>query len=224
MPIALRHKAYEKNPRSASNSIPGVSRTSISCAGAGSERVQGPMVAWRVACVPHSANATSRACGNAACSPLFTSGRPKNSSFCGVSATSRQVPSIATSRRPAMNDPDVPGHASGTAARANNAAPAPARAGPRLKDRRPARAARRTPASPRPTTRPSAAPGHPRTSPPRTGPCRSRSTSSTVTATPDAGKVTDRRYERHTNVEFLAFLKVAKARSRRAGLRLERPL
>jgi len=45
-----------------------------------------------------------------------------------------------------------------------------------------------------------------------------------VTATPDAGKVTDRRYERHTNVEFLAFLKVAKARSRRAGLRLERPL
>jgi len=32
-----------------------------------------------MACVPHSANATTLACGNAACSPLLEAGRPKNS-------------------------------------------------------------------------------------------------------------------------------------------------
>ena len=37
-----------------------------------------PTAAAKMACVPHSANATTRACGNAARSPLFTPGRPKN--------------------------------------------------------------------------------------------------------------------------------------------------
>ncbi len=40
-----------------------------------------------MACVPHSASATTRACGNAARSPFITPGRPKNSSLAGVSAT-----------------------------------------------------------------------------------------------------------------------------------------
>ncbi|GAB6855919.1 hypothetical protein JCM13591A_00240 [Microbacterium xylanilyticum] len=53
----------------------------------------------------HSASATTRAIGNAACSPLLTAGRPKCSALPGVSATSRQVPSIATRRRPARNAP-----------------------------------------------------------------------------------------------------------------------
>ena len=50
---------------------------------------------------------TTRACGNAARSPLFTPGRPNHSAFTTLSATSRHVPSIATSRRPASHAPGV---------------------------------------------------------------------------------------------------------------------
>lgn len=39
----------------------------------------------------------------------------------GVSATSRQLPSIATSRRPASHTPDIPAVPIGLATRANNA-------------------------------------------------------------------------------------------------------
>jgi hypothetical protein len=81
-----------------------------------------PISAAKIACVPHSANATTRACGNAACSPLFTPGRPKNSAFAAVSATSRQVPSTATSRRPASHTPGVSSMPIGWATRANSAA------------------------------------------------------------------------------------------------------
>ena len=74
-----------------------------------------------MACVPHSANATSRTCGNADRSPLAVPGRPKNSSFTALSATSNVVPSIATIRRPARNDPGVSAVANGCATRSNNA-------------------------------------------------------------------------------------------------------
>ena len=68
-------------------------------------------MAW----VPHSASATSRAWGNADCSPLFTPGRPKYAVFSWVSATSSVVPSMATSRRPANHDPGVLAVAKGRA-------------------------------------------------------------------------------------------------------------
>ncbi len=42
--------------------------------------------------------------------------------FSGVSATSRHVPSIATRRRPANQQPGAPTSANGTATRSNNAA------------------------------------------------------------------------------------------------------
>ena len=61
-------------------------------------------------------------CGNAAFSPLFTPGRPKYSTFSAVSATSRHVPSTATSRRPANHAPGVCGVAIGRATAANNPA------------------------------------------------------------------------------------------------------
>jgi hypothetical protein len=57
--------------------------------------------------VPHSASATTRAWGNADCSPRLDAGRPKNAAFAGVSAKSRRVPSIATSRRPASHNPGL---------------------------------------------------------------------------------------------------------------------
>src|SRR5665811_2355544 len=73
-------------------------------------------MAW----VPHSANATTRAWGKAARSPLFTPGRPNHSALVGVSATSRHDPSIATSRRPAKNAPRVSGVAIGVATVSNS--------------------------------------------------------------------------------------------------------
>jgi hypothetical protein len=75
------------------------------------------MTAW----VPHSAMATRRAWGKAACSPLFTPGRPKKAAFSAVSATSKVVPSMASTRRPANHDPGVSGPANGRATRRNNA-------------------------------------------------------------------------------------------------------
>ena len=83
----------------------------------------GPTCAAKIACVPHSANATTRACGNAACSPLFTPGRPKNSAF------TARVGDIQT--HPVDRDQPPPGQPhprrrvgprSGVATRANNAA------------------------------------------------------------------------------------------------------
>jgi len=57
--------------------------------------------------VTHSARATSRACGNTACSPQTEPERPKNSALPDMSATSKQDPSIATNRRPTRNAPDI---------------------------------------------------------------------------------------------------------------------
>ena len=118
---ACSHKANPVNPRSASSTIPGSSRSTSSLDSDNSDSVHGPISASNMACVPHSANATTRACGNADRSPLVTPGRPKNSSFTTVSATSNVVPSIATNRRPANNDPDVAAVANGRATRSNNA-------------------------------------------------------------------------------------------------------
>ena len=81
-----------------------------------------PIRAAKTACVPHPASATTRACGNAACSPLLTPGRPKCSAFKVVSATSRHIPSIATNRRPASHTPGVCSPPIGFANRSNNAA------------------------------------------------------------------------------------------------------
>ena len=74
-------------------------------------------MAW----VPHSANATTRTCGNADCSPLLTPGRPNVAAFSALSTTSNVVPSIATSRRPANHAPGVASDATGAATRRNNA-------------------------------------------------------------------------------------------------------
>ena len=142
--------------------------------------------AANIACVPHSATATNRACGNAAFSPLFTPGRPKNSSLTGVSATSRQVPSIATSRRPASHTPGVSGPPIGRATRANNAAngsdPNRSRAW-KIADLPGNRYCSATPTPT--TTHRSAATTRPHTSPPSTAPSRSRSTPSPAPATTD---------------------------------------
>ncbi len=101
--------------------MPGSNRPSSRSARTLSASVYLPISAANIACVPHSARATTRACGNAALSPLFTPGRAKNSAFSGVSATSRHNPSIATSRRPASHVPGVPGVPIGAATRSNSA-------------------------------------------------------------------------------------------------------
>ena len=75
-----------------------------------------------MACVAHSATATTHAWGNAACSPLFTPARPNHPALSTVSATSRHIPSMATNRLPASHAPDVAGVANGTATRANSSA------------------------------------------------------------------------------------------------------
>jgi len=86
-----------------------------------SDSVYLPISAPNIACVPLSARATTRAFGNADCSPLFTSGRPKDSAFSGVSATSVHSLSIVTSRRPASHVPGVASVPIGTATRSNSA-------------------------------------------------------------------------------------------------------
>jgi hypothetical protein len=80
-----------------------------------------PSSASKIACVPHSANATNRTCGNAERSPLDVPGRPKNSSLATLSATSSIVPSIATNRRPARNDSAESSVANGRPTRSNSA-------------------------------------------------------------------------------------------------------
>jgi len=137
--------------------------------------------------VTHSARATSRACGNAACSPQAEPGRPKNSALPGVSATSKQVPSIATSRRPARNTPASPRRPA--ASQRGQTDPAPARnpAAP-WPERSPTSTEPDTAhTTPTPTTSHRPAPHtRPRTSPPRTAPSRSRSTRPRERATHDA--------------------------------------
>src|SRR3954454_22783355 len=102
--------------------MPGCSRPSSASVKAASDWEYLPTSAAKTACVPHSANATTRACGNAACSPLFTPGRAKYSAFAAVSATSRQVPSIATRRRPASHTAGIRSVPIGLATRSNSAA------------------------------------------------------------------------------------------------------
>src|SRR5664280_2908251 len=101
--------------------MPGSNRPISSSAKATSELVYAPTTASKIACVPHSANATSRAWGNADFSPFITPGRPKNAALTGVSATSTQLPSIATIRRPASHTPAISGVPIGLATRANKA-------------------------------------------------------------------------------------------------------
>ena len=100
--------------------MPGSSRSTNNFDRPSSDVVHGPISASKIACVPHSANATSRACGNAERSPLLAPGRPKNPSLTTVSATSNVVPSIATNRRPASHEPGVTSVANGRATRSNN--------------------------------------------------------------------------------------------------------
>jgi hypothetical protein len=45
--------------------------------------VNGPMVAWMIAWVPHSATASRRTCGKAACSPRRLGGRPNAAALAG---------------------------------------------------------------------------------------------------------------------------------------------
>ena len=144
--------------------------------------------AAKIAWVPHSANATTRACGNAACSPLFTPGRPKCSALASVSATSRHIPSTATSRRPANHTPGVASTPIGRATRSNNAASgsAPSRARAwKIADLLGSGSTSRS--SPRPTTaHRSTARARPHTTPRSTTPSRSRSRPSPAPATTGA--------------------------------------
>jgi len=102
--------------------MPGSNRSSSGTVNVASDWEYLPICAAKTACVPHSANATTLACGNAARSPLLTPGRPKCAVFAAVSATSRHIPSIATSRRPASHTPGVRSAPIGRATRSNNAA------------------------------------------------------------------------------------------------------
>ena len=120
MATARDHRGNPQNPRSASSSIPGSSRSISSRASVFSGVVYVPTAASKMAWVPHSATATTRAWGKAACSPLMTPGRPKKAAFSAVSATSRHVPSMATSRRPPSQAPGVPASAKGVATLENN--------------------------------------------------------------------------------------------------------
>src|SRR5674476_1268694 len=102
--------------------MPGSSRSRSGSVNVASDWEYLPISAAKTACVPHSANATTLACGNAACSPLLTPGRPKCAVFAAVSATSRHIPSIATSRRPASHTSGVCSAPIGLATRSNSAA------------------------------------------------------------------------------------------------------
>ena len=101
-----------------------------------SDLVHGPISASRMAWVPHSANPTSLACGNAAYLPRLNAGRPKKSTFAGVSARSRISPSIATSLRPANQEPRVSGPANGITTLVNRSCTGSTEPGTRLEDRR----------------------------------------------------------------------------------------
>ncbi len=92
-----------------------------------------PITAATRARVPHSARASSRACGNAPRSRLpeasLVDGPPKCSQFAPVSCTSTVVPSSDTRCRPRQNAPGVPGPATSPAVPSNSSrsGPAPSR-------------------------------------------------------------------------------------------------
>src|SRR5512133_1946449 len=119
---AWRHRLASTNSRSASSSVPSPSAPppSSSAARLVSPLASGPIVASTIAWVPHSATATRRTCGNAVCSPRWVAGRPNAAWLAGVSATSRVVPSTASSRQPRYHAPAVLGAASGWATSANS--------------------------------------------------------------------------------------------------------
>jgi hypothetical protein len=133
---------------------------------------------------PGGAGGVSILRGNTACSPLLTPGRPKNEAFSSLSATSRQVPSIATRRRPTNHEPGESGVARGRATRTNSSrtgsAPSRARAW-KIADFDALTTTRTT--STTTTSRRSAGRARPRRSLPSTTPSRWRTTPSPLPAT-----------------------------------------
>ena len=103
--------------------MPGPSAFVRSRARVGSPVVQAPMAAPNMAWVPHSARATTRNWGNAPSpDPRPEPGLANAAAFSGVSATSRVVPSMPTSRLPRQKAPGVEAVPSGTQPRANSSA------------------------------------------------------------------------------------------------------
>ena len=91
--------------------------------GAGPGGVRAAVAPLGVGCAtgtPPSARPTTRTCGNAACSPRCVFGRPNAAALAGVSATSRVVPSIASTRYPRYHAPLVSGVANGRATSTNS--------------------------------------------------------------------------------------------------------
>ena len=128
-PCATRRSRRIRGRRAATSRAPG--GPSSSSASLVSDGCTGRPWRAKIACVPHSANATNRACGNAACSPLFTPGRPKNSAF----PVCRPHPGSPVDRDqtpPRQPHPGVSADPNGAATRANSApaAPTPAEHGP----------------------------------------------------------------------------------------------
>ena len=103
--------------------FPALESGSSSSASLASDPCKAPTRAAKMACVPHSANATTRACGNADCSPLFTPGRPK---IRRRSPRCRPHPDTSRRPRPAAAPPAthpacLPRPPIGRATRSNNA-------------------------------------------------------------------------------------------------------
>jgi hypothetical protein len=104
-----RASAQDRNLRSASTSIPGPKHpcSSRSRASACSLSRYGPSDAPSRLPVPDSAAASHRTCGNAP-SRAWLDGRPKCSSFAGLSGTSEVDPSIETTRSPQHDTSGAP--------------------------------------------------------------------------------------------------------------------
>ena len=83
--------------------------------------VNGPRAARVMACVPHSASATTRTCRHAVRSPRRVAGRPNRASFSSLSGTSNVVPSTATRRQRPYQAPSVDSVAAGLALCSNSA-------------------------------------------------------------------------------------------------------
>jgi hypothetical protein len=118
---AFDHKGYPQNPRSASSTIPGSSLDHFAGKRVLPGRVGADRRLSKTAWVPHSASATTRACGNAARSPLFTPGRPNQARWRRCQRHQDVVPSIATMPPPSQPQPGAPGSANGVATRSNSA-------------------------------------------------------------------------------------------------------
>ena len=115
-----RASAQDRNLRSASTSIPGPKQplSSRSRASACSLSRYGPRDAPSRLPVPDSAAASHRTCANAP-SRAWLDGRPKCSSFGGLSGTSEVDPSMETTRSPQQNTPGVPSSPIGPATCSN---------------------------------------------------------------------------------------------------------